>query len=159
MTQKKQTHLKTTHIILLVALLLGGIISKAVQYLWTDTTIVLKDQSLSVLVAKNRYQLQKGLGGRETLEPYDGMLFVFGSQGARPGIVMRDMTIPIDIVWLHKGVVVDIAKQVLPEPGKTEEQLSVYYPRTQANIVLELPAGWADAHGLVIGDTLTVLEE
>ena len=67
---------------------------------------------------------------------------------------MRGMRFPIDIVWLSDGVVVDIAPSVPIEPGVPEADLRVYYPRLKANTVIELPAGWAEGHGLKIGDEL-----
>lgn len=125
------------------------------KYNWGEAQVELKGVPLNVLVAKNAYQQEKGLGGREGLAPYDGMLFRFEFP-ARYGFVMRDMTFPIDIVWLNAGEVVDIAPRVQPEPGVPNDQLRRYLPRAQANLVLELPAGWTEAKGLQIGDRLTV---
>lgn len=122
---------------------------------WTTTDVTLKGVPLHVQVAKNTYQLEKGLGGRESLEPYQGMIFPFG-MSARYAFVMRDMRFAIDIVWLNNGQVVDIAPNVQPEPGATEESLKRYLPRADANMVIELPAGWAQTHGLRIGDRLEV---
>lgn len=155
----KQKSIKKMHIILLIAVAAGLLISKTLQYYWTDASISLKNQELHVLVAKNRYQMIRGLGKRDTLGKYDGMLFIFSGEGRRPGIVMRDMRFPIDIVWLSGENVVDIAKSVMPEPGKAEQDLTVYYPRATANLVVELPAGWADTYGLMIGDKMSLIEE
>lgn len=136
---------------------LAVIILQFTKFHWPDAQVTLKDVPLNVLVAKNAYQQEKGLGGRDSLAPYDGMLFPF-SFPARYGFVMRDMTFPIDIVWLNAGVVVDIAPNVQPEPGVAEEQLRRYLPRAEANLVIELPAGWVQAHNLQIGDRLVVPE-
>lgn len=124
---------------------------------WPTAVIELKGESLQVLVAKSPRHQYRGLGKRDALAPYDGMLFVF-TIPHRVGIVMRDMRFPIDIVWLDKGEVVDIAPRVPLEPGKEDGELTVYRPRLSANTVLELPAGWAEEHGLKIGDRLRVLE-
>lgn len=128
------------------------------KFHWPKTTLILKDEKLNVLVAKTYYQQRKGLGGRESLAPYDGMLFLF-SFPAKQGFVMRDMEFPIDIVWLKQGIVVDIAKNVQIEPGTSETVLKQYYPRVEATAVLELSAGWADNHQLRIGDALEVVED
>lgn len=127
------------------------------KYDWGEARVELKGVPLHVLVAKNTYQQEKGLGGRDGLAPYDGMLFRF-EFAARYGFVMRNMSFPIDIVWLNAGEVVDIAPQVQPEPGVSNDQLRRYLPRAEANTVVELPAGWAAANGLQIGDRLRVLE-
>lgn len=137
-----------------VIFILAAIFLQFWKYHWSTAEISLKGQNLNVLVAKTIYQHTKGLGGRSTLAPYDGMLFLF-QFSRKEGFVMRDMKFPIDIVWFDNGVVVDIAPN-LPLDNAPEEQLHRYYPRAKANVVLELPAGWALAHGLKIGDTLQV---
>lgn len=125
------------------------------RFHWSSMSISLKDQELHVLVAKNIYQQYKGLGGRKQLAPYDGMIFPFYLLDKHT-FVMRDMEFPIDIVWLKDGVVVDIAPNVPIEPDASEQELARYYPRTEANLVLELQAGWTQKNGLKIGDVMTL---
>lgn len=144
--------------IVILAFFLSAIFLFIWQYHWPQATILLDGKSLDVLVAKTPKHWYKGVGGRESLDPYDGMLFVFGEDG-RHGIVMRDTLFPLDIIWLYNGVVVDIAANIPTEIGKSENQLYPYRPRTTTDMVLELPAGWVDQHGLKIGDKLTVVEE
>lgn len=126
-------------------------------FVWPTTELSLKGEHLFVLVADNSEHQYKGLGDRDNLGKYNGMLFVFGKP-KRAGVVMRDMRFPIDVVWLNNGEVVDIASNLQLEPGVSEENLRAYYPRMEANTFLELPAGWAVAHGLKIGDKLEVVE-
>lgn len=140
-----------------VVFLVAIIALQFTKYNWDEASVTLKGVPLHALVAKNAYQLEKGLGGRESLAPYEAMIFPF-SIPARYAFVMRDMKFAIDIVWLNAGEVVDIAPSVPPEPGVDENQLKRYLPRSAANMVIELPAGWAQAHGLVIGDRLAVPE-
>lgn len=140
-----------------IVFLVAIIVLQFTKYNWGEASVALKDVPLHALVAKNTYQLEKGLGGRDSLAPYDAMIFLF-STPARYAFVMRDMKFAIDIVWLNAGEVVDIAPNVAPEPGVGEDQLRRYLPRSAATMVIELPAGWAQAHGLVIGDRLTVPE-
>lgn len=127
------------------------------QFHWPKATIRLQNTDLYVLVARTPDHWHRGLGRRESLAPYDGMIFLFPSSRSE-GFVMRDMQFPLDIIWLDRGVVVDIAPNVPTQPGATESQLQVYYPRKPGNIVLELPAGWATAHGLKIGDLMTIVK-
>lgn len=147
--------MKRSHIIFLSIFF----IAFATTFFWQryhtpGAVIELKDQRLSVLVADTPERRYIGLGGRETLAPYDGMLFLFGNKG-RHGFVMRNMSFPIDIVWFSDGVVVDIAPNVPLESGVDEAVLRRYYPRADANAVLELPSGWAAKYGLQIGDKIT----
>lgn len=149
---------KRNMIVLLILFFLAAGVLKVLEFRWPKATVMLADQPLNVLVAKTPKHRFKGLGGREDLGKYDGMLFLF-FDAAQHSIVMRDMAFPIDIVWLENGVVVDFAPHVPIEPDSSEFELTQYYPRKPANVVLELPAGWTLEHGLKIGDMLSVVEE
>lgn len=153
-----KTKLGKFNIIFLVIFLVSLVGLKIWQYHWSDAVVELKGEEIHVLVARTPYQHKKGLGDRDSLGEYDGMLFIFELQ-KRVGIVMRDMCFPIDIVWLDRGEVVDIAPNIQVEANVSEEKLTRYYPRKEANLVLELPAGWVGEHNLKIGDVLKVVEE
>jgi hypothetical protein len=93
----------------------------------------------------------RGLGGRESLFDDRGMLFVFPEPG-RYGFWMKDMLIPIDIIWLSaEGLVVDI-QAAQPEPGVPDQQLKRYNPSGEAKYVLEVRAGLAAEKGAQVGD-------
>ena len=137
---------------------LGSVIGLRVWQQFIPTaTISLAGEELLIQVAKIPPHQIKGLGGRETLEPYDGMLFVYPLRGLH-GIVMRDMQFPIDIVWIDGNTIIDIAPNVPIEPGATEEELHPYRPRVEATAVLELSAGWVEEHGVKIGDVVRAVE-
>lgn len=140
--------IKKSHIITLGIVLLAGILLRVWQFHYDTTHVVLKGQDLHVQLAKTPKQWYKGLGVRETFGEYDGMLFLFPFY-EKHTLVMRDMHFSIDMVWLSGGKVVDIAPEVPVEP-----QDRPYMPREDNNAVLELPAGWAKAHNLQIGDSL-----
>jgi len=93
----------------------------------------------------------RGLGGRESLPDDSGMLFVFPDSG-RHAFWMKDMLIPIDIIWISdEGRVVDI-QTAQPEPGVPDPQLKRYYPNSEAKHVLEVRAGLAAEKGVKVGD-------
>lgn len=149
---------KKKHIIFLVIFFLCLGFAKLWQYHWSDAVISLAGENLHVLVAKNNYQQYRGLGKRDSLDGYDGMLFLYSSE-RQHAIVMREMRFDIDIIWLNRGVVVDFAPNVLIEPNVPNANLLRYQPRTNANMVLEVPAGWVDKVGLKIGDRLELIKE
>lgn len=107
---------------------------------WPKATLDVNGQTIRVLVAKSVYQQYRGLGKRDSIEPYQGMIFPFLLYG-RQGIVMRDMRFPIDIIWLRDGVVVDLAQNVPLESVAHEGEYTIYRPRADANAVVELSAG------------------
>jgi len=156
--KEENKKLKTWHIIFLIILIIAFIIVKIWQLQWPEALVNLKGVELNVLIAKTPHHMYKGLSGREFFGEHDAMLFVFGYKD-KHGIVMRDMKFPIDIVWFNDGVVVDIASFIKPEFDVPEEYLMIYLPRMEANVVLELPAGWTVRNDLKIGDKITLVEE
>jgi hypothetical protein len=93
----------------------------------------------------------RGLGGRESLPDDRGMLFVFPEPG-RHTFWMKDMLIPIDIIWISAdGRVVDV-QTARPEPGVPDPQLRRYNPNGEAKYVLEVRAGLAAEQGVQAGD-------
>ena len=100
-------------------------------------------------------QFYRGMGGRDSLPDDRGMLFVFSVAG-RHAIWMRDMLLPIDIIWMSAdGRVVDI-QTAAPEPGVPDEQLKRYIPRDPAWYILEVRAGLAAEKGVRVGDKAEV---
>lgn len=109
--------------------------------------IVLAGQALHVDVAATDAARAKGLGGRTSLGEGEGMLFVFPVDGDW-GFWMKDMRFPIDILWLSsQKEVVYIAPSVSPETYP-----SVFHADKPARYVLEVPAGWTEAHKVGVGD-------
>jgi len=97
-----------------------------------------------------------GLSNRETIGEAEGLLFIYPN-ASRLGIWMKEMLFPIDIIWVGDGKIVDIAQNIQhPEPGTPTKELDTYYPRLDANMIIEFPAGWAESHGLKIGDLVSV---
>jgi hypothetical protein len=113
--------------------------------------VVLAGQAVDVEIARNESARARGLSGRDGLAPGRGMLFLH----ERPGLHaywMKDMRFAIDILWLREGRVVDVAHRVQPEPpGTADRDLPSYAPRAPADAVLEVPAGFARAHGWDVG--------
>jgi uncharacterized membrane protein (UPF0127 family) len=153
-TRKSISRLKIIGIVFLVSLC--GV--QAYRWYWPKAVLRVGNSQLHVLVADNAYRHYKGLGGKKTLSPYDGMLFIFPTANKYP-FVMRNTLFPLDIIWFNNGTVIDIAAQVPTEIGVKEKDLRPYYPRKSANMVLEVPAGWAQLHGVVIGSTMQVVRD
>ena len=93
----------------------------------------------------------RGLGGRQSLPDDGGMLFVFQEPGLH-GFWMKDMLIPIDIIWISDGGRVVDVQTAQPEPGVADPQLKRYNPSGPARYVLEVRAGLADEKGVQVGD-------
>ncbi len=113
-----------------------------------EDRISIRDASVSIEMAETPFDQQRGLGGRDDLPWNSGMLFVY-STPAHINMWMKDMRFDIDIVWIRENRIVDMAwraRHAVPEP------LPIYRPREAADMVLEVPAGYAEANGWRIGD-------
>jgi uncharacterized protein len=90
---------------------------------------------------------RQGLSGRESLSETDAMLFVFDADG-RYSFWMKDMLIPIDMIWLDSGKrIVHIERNV---PAESYPQ--TYGPSSPTRYVLEVQAGMADKLKLKAND-------
>lgn len=148
---------KTWHLVLILILVVVSIGYRIYGAMWTKATIKIGNEELYVLVADTPSHRFKGWSDKKDMGKYHGMLFVFPSSD-RYGIVMRDMHFPLDIIWLYNNKIVDIAPKVAPQMGVPEESLIVYQPRTEATLVLEVPAGFMERTGIKIGDELQVIK-
>ncbi len=105
--------------------------------------------AVTVEVARTEAEKVRGLSGRDRLAPDRGMLFVYEAP-VRPLIWMRGMRFPLDILWIRDGRVVDLVRGAkAPAPGEAPQEFA---PREDAEYVLEVPAGFVDRHGIVLGD-------
>jgi uncharacterized membrane protein (UPF0127 family) len=113
--------------------------------------IIIRDSVTVVAeVARTEAETAKGLGGKEKLEEFEGMLFYFPENIMRV-FWMKDMLIPIDIIWIGENMtIIDITNDVPIHP-----QLQTYSPKVPAQFVLELNAGFVNKNGISIGDTVT----
>lgn len=110
-------------------------------------TVELDGNAISVLVADTDASRRLGLGGRASLGADEGMLFIFPVDG-RYAFWMKDMRFSIDILWISADdTIVYMAQNVAPDTYPHS-----FVSPTPARDVLELPAGYAAAHGVSVGD-------
>ena len=114
-------------------------------------TITLKGRTLRVAVADSPEERDRGLSGTAALGSDQGMLFVFPQDGIY-GFWMKGMRYSLDIMWIASdGKIVHIVRDATPQSFPTD-----FLPDTAARYVLEVPAGWANAHGVSIGDSVSL---
>lgn len=112
-------------------------------------TVQLKGETIRVSVADTESTRGQGLSGRTGLAADEGMLFVFPQDGEH-AFWMKDMLFSIDILWLSAdGEVVYMAENVSPESYPQSFRSDV-----PARYVLELPAGYAKAYTVEVGDVV-----
>ena len=139
----------TTHILIggVFVLLIALVIAYAVSAFKPTTRVDIGSGVYNVWVADTEIERVQGLSGVEKLNPGGGLLMQFDSDG-KWGIWMKDMKIPLDIVWLDNNKkVVYIVKNASPETST----MVTYTPLNDARYVLELEAGSVDKAGIHSG--------
>lgn len=109
--------------------------------------------TVNVEIANTDAMRSQGLSGRPALPENNGMLFDFTrSSQKKPSFWMKNMFIPLDIIWIRGGKVIGIAKNAPPpKAGATDSNLPVYSPPGEIDYVLEVNAGWSDKHKVSTG--------
>lgn len=97
---------------------------------------------------------EMGLSGRRTVPTGYAMRFIFERPAMYP-FWMQGMWVPLDIVWVREGVVVDRAR--LDPPATFFSDPPMYVPHDTADTVYEFAAGEADDYGLSTGTRVYVV--
>jgi uncharacterized membrane protein (UPF0127 family) len=108
------------------------------------------DDLVAVEIARTPAEQSLGLGNRDSLEWGRGMLFVYDETGFL-SFWMKRMRFDIDIVWIRKERVVGISAFV-PYPRENPDRPATVRSPELVDTVLEVPAGYAQAHGWRRGD-------
>jgi len=127
----------------LILIIFAGIVlsqfnSKVTQGPQTKNSVTINSHSFTVEVVKTTKDQEIGLTKYATLQPEQGMLFLFDKPN-RYGFWMRGMQFPIDIIFIRNDVVVSFAENAQPLGDK--EKPVIYYPESPSDKVLEISAG------------------
>jgi len=140
----------TTYILVggLAAILVGIVAAYIVNAFVPTVPVRIASGVYRLWVADTEAEREQGLSGVESL-PGDGGLLMKFDADAKWGIWMKDMKIPLDILWLNKDKkVVYTVKNALPELSTD----LIFSPKTDARYVIELPAGGVEKAGIKTGD-------
>ncbi|MEL7051724.1 MAG: DUF192 domain-containing protein [Cyanobacteria bacterium J06555_13] len=123
------------------------------QLLPVSAIATMNGESIELEIAETPQQQSLGLMFRSQLPDNRGMLFPF-PQPRRARFWMKDVPVPLDMVFLRNSEVIEIAAEVppcanLPCPSYGPEQALV-------DQVIELRSGRAAEIGLQPGDTVTL---
>ena len=113
-------------------------------------TATIRGNPVTLEVARTREEQSLGLGNRDSLDWGHGMLFVY----EHPGFMsfwMKRMRFDIDIVWIREGRIVGISAFV-PYPRENPDRPATVRAPELTDMVLEVPAGYAQANGWRRGD-------
>jgi uncharacterized membrane protein (UPF0127 family) len=121
----------------------------------SKSEVKINEITIPVEVAKTDVQRRKGLSNQDGLPEGEGMFFEFAQKDIKPPFWMKDMRFAIDILWIDDNEIVQIDTNVQPpESGTADDSLILYIPNQPIDYVLELNAGFTDAHNIKTGDTV-----
>lgn len=144
MVEKKIKSLILASIVILVILFFFQLTDKNAY-----TSVCIKKKCFHVEIADTYEKQKTGLMGVKRLDSGKGMLFVFDAEGEY-GFWMKNMSIPLDIIWVDGGKkVVYIARNLQP---CTADSCFIHKSDASAKYVLEINGGEAEKAGIKIGD-------
>ncbi|MDD3582044.1 MAG: DUF192 domain-containing protein [Desulfobacca sp.] len=110
--------------------------------------ICINGVELQVEVVDSPAQIFQGLSGRNALPPGQGMLFMMPTL-EQQHFCMRGMRFGLDIIWIARGRIIGMAKNLDPQDNRT------FSSPAPADQVLEVPAGFCDQHQLKINNMVS----
>jgi len=156
MNNKWRPH--TTGIVIggLVLILVALVASYMVRNFQPSSELRVGSGVFSVQLATTDADRLRGLSGVDHLDANKGLLMIFDTE-EQWGIWMKDMKIPLDIIWMNNDKkVIYIVTDASPDLGTSK----TFKPNDSARYVLEVPAGTVKTAGIKIGNdaTFTVRE-
>ncbi len=150
----------------LAALILGGVaLARDELPIPRAVDVEISGQTFRLEIADSQERRVRGLSGRATLAETGGMLFVFPSNDLRErSFVMRDCSLPLDLVFLDEEGRVVALHEMEPEPRRPgegrpgeyvpryEERLTRYSSGEPVQFAIELRGGTARRLGVAVGD-------
>lgn len=125
---------------------------KLAQY--KSLTVTINGYNISAFVADTDEKRSKGLSGVENMSGNQGMLFVFNNP-SKQGFWMKEMKIPLDIIWLDlNNSVIHIEKKL--QPCTSVLFCTVYSPSSDAKYVLETISGFSDLRSVNEGTKIKI---
>jgi uncharacterized membrane protein (UPF0127 family) len=105
-------------------------------------------------IASTADQRRKGLMGRTSLAPSEGLLFMYRTADDR-SYWMKGCLIPLDLLYLaDDGSVLAVKTMDPPKPGVADANLPRFPSPSPCRLLLEVAGGFATAHGVKQGTRL-----
>ena len=103
---------------------------------------------LPLRITRGVEEMRKGMMFKNSMNY--ALAFIYPDVAPR-NMWMKNVKIPLDMVFCRKGKIVQIQSDV---PGCKEDSECPSIESVPSDLVLELPGGWATRLGLRIGDTV-----
>ncbi len=113
---------------------------------------VINQQKIAIETASTPNEQYQGLSGRKAICAECGMLFDFSESDSKT-FVMRNMEFPLDIIFIDKGVIKNIAANLEPEGNNPK---NFYKSAGAADQVLEVNGGYCAKYDIKPGDKIWI---
>ncbi len=132
-----------------IALIFAAVVSLFATNVQSRISLNIGDGIFTAKLANTPDLRDKGLGGLTNLSADQALIMAYPSD-SKWQIWMKDMKIPIDIIWLNQDRrIVYIVTNVSPDNGTD----NVFEPKTDSRYVIELPAGSVSNLNIKVGLT------
>lgn len=116
-----------------------------ISQLRPTTMLFLGNGVFDARIASTQAAREQGLSGVTSLKSSEALIFVFPSDDMWD-MWMKDMRVPLDIIWLDKD-----KKVVYSVKNIAADNTTVFTPNVPARYVIEVPAGTIDGQKIKSG--------
>lgn len=130
-------------------------VNSAQEALAVLPTVKLGDQEVKLEVAASQQEIENGLMFRTSMPETQGMVFLF-HPSRKVAFWMYHTLIPLDMLFIRKGKIVAICKQVPPCKSEVPTDCPTYPASGMLDVseVVEVNGGFCDRHGVKEGDAI-----
>lgn len=124
-----------------------------------ETYVSINGNAIRVEIVETNADKAKGLSGRKYLGEGDGMLFDLISENSPHMFWMKDMLIPLDIIWITNDKIFQIDANIQPpELNTPDKELEKIVVDEKIDYVLEVNAGYTEANDVKEGDNFQFIK-
>lgn len=115
-----------------------------------NPTVTINKHTFNLYVAKTPKDREIGLSKYNNISQNFGMIFIFDKPDFY-SFWMKDMKLPIDIIFIKDDRIVTVYKNVTPVKSQ-DGSLIIYQPISKADKVLEINSGLSQKYNIKEGD-------
>lgn len=119
-----------------------------------NSTATIDNHTFKLVVASSQREKELGLSETKSLPQDQGMIFLFEKPDYY-SFWMKNMTFPIDIIYVNKDRIVTIRNNVQPPKSPIENPI-IYMPSDPSDKVLEIQAGLSEKYSFKKGDKIKI---
>ncbi|MBI2613704.1 MAG: DUF192 domain-containing protein [Candidatus Levybacteria bacterium] len=114
-----------------------------------NSTATINNHTFKLIIASSQKEREVGLSETKSLPQDQGMIFLFEKPDYY-SFWMKNMTFPIDIIYINKDEIVTIQSNV--QPPKNSESPVIYTSEKPSDKVLEITSGLSEKYSFKKGD-------